>query len=334
MTLSARRFVLLVLGTSLAVAGGLALLNYVVDPYNRFGHNRLGVYISAERESKSMQVRHYSHNALLLGNSRMAMVPADRLNGFHFFNGAFGGGTAEEAYYFAAHYATHDELVVVGVDIGTADPVPLQGDIFAPASWNTVLNNLLNVQTVEYSVRTISEHWAGNPPSLRADGSFEPGRWFELYDRDNPARRDWHLAEMKNSLEHFTCPARDQMSFYVRLTDCLRQRGIVCVAMVPPLHEAVARHLEGLQVRTAYQAWIRQLSSIFPHVVDLSFSPYGAAENFFKADPVHFKPEVGVQMINVEVIPVALEASRRQPARSLTASPPSRETPPSTTAGH
>ena len=101
MTLSARRFVLLVLGTSFAVAGGLALLNYVVDPYNRFGHNRLGVYISAERESKSMQVRHYSHNALLLGNSRMAMVPADRLNGFHFFNGAFGGGTAEEAYYFA-----------------------------------------------------------------------------------------------------------------------------------------------------------------------------------------------------------------------------------------
>jgi hypothetical protein len=112
------------------------------------------------------------------------------------------------------------------------------------------------------------------------------------------------------------------MSFYIRLTDCLRQRGIVCVAVVPPLHEAVAKRLEGLPVRAAYQAWTRQLSSIFPHVVDLSFSPYGAAENFFKADPVHFKPEVGVQMFNGKVIPVALQALRRQPARSLTSSSP------------
>jgi hypothetical protein len=327
MNLLARRFVLLLLGAAFALAGGLALLNYIVDPYNRFGHNRLGVYISAERESKPNQVQQYPHNALLLGNSRMAMVPAGRLKGFRFFNGAFGGGSAEEVYYFTAHYARQDELVVVGVDAGSTDPYPLQGDIFAPASCTSVLNNLLNLQTVEYSVRTISEHWAGHPSSLRADGSFEPGRWFELYDRDNPARRDWQLAEMKRSAEHFACPARDRMSFYVRLADCLRQRSIVCVAVVPPLQEAVAKHLENLPVRAAYQAWTRQLRSIFPHVVDLSFSSYGAAENFFKADPVHFKPDVAVQMFNAEVIPVALEALRRQPARSPPASPPPSQLP-------
>jgi len=328
MPFPARRFVLLVLGATFTVAGGLALLNYAVDPYNRFGHNRLGVYISAEREAKSMQVRHYPHNALLLGNSRMAMVPAGRLSGFRFFNGAFGGGTAEEVCYFAEHFARDEEVVVVGVDAGTADPAPLKGDIFAPADYTAILNNLLNLQTVEYSVRTISEHWSGHPSSLLADGSFEPTRWFELYDRENAARLDWELAEMKRESERFACPTRDRMSFYVRLTDCLRQRGIICLAVVPPLHEAVAQHLEGLPVRAAYQAWARQLKSIFPYVVDLSFSSYGAADGFFKADPKHFKPDTGVRMFNTEVIPVALEALRRQPARSR---PPSSspKTPPS-----
>ena len=130
----ARRYVLLSLGLAGALAGGLGLLNYCVDPYNRFGHNRLGVYISAERESKSIAVRRYPHNALLLGNSRMAMIPVAQLNGFRFFNGALGGATAEESYYFAYHYATRQDLVELGVDLGAGDPHTFKVDIFKPPS--------------------------------------------------------------------------------------------------------------------------------------------------------------------------------------------------------
>ena len=69
MNSGASRYVLLTLGLAGALAGGLGVLNYAVAPYNRFGHNRLGVYVSAERESKSTEVRRYPHNALLLVDS-------------------------------------------------------------------------------------------------------------------------------------------------------------------------------------------------------------------------------------------------------------------------
>jgi hypothetical protein len=46
-------------------------------------------------------------------------------------------------------------------------------------------------------------------------------------------------------------------------------------------------------------------------MVDLSVSPYCAETNFFKDDPVHFKPDVGVRMLNTEVIAVAERAMRK-----------------------
>src|SRR2546429_9163556 len=119
---AARRFVLLSLGLAGGLCGAIGLLNYVVDPYNRFGNNRLGVYISAERESKSTEVQRYPHNALLLGNSRMAMIPVAGASGFRFFNAAFAGATAEELYYFIIHYAKKEELVVLGTELGEGDP--------------------------------------------------------------------------------------------------------------------------------------------------------------------------------------------------------------------
>jgi hypothetical protein len=309
----ARRFVLLTLGLAGALTGGLGLLNYVVDPYNRFGNNRLGVYISAERESKPTEVRRYPHNALLLGNSRMAMIPVGGLRGFRFFNGALGGATAEEMYYFAYHFARPGDLVVLGVDLGGGDPPVLQGDIFQAPDWTANLNNLLNLSTVEYSFRTIGERWSGRPASLRADGSFEPAPWFALYDREDRAQLSWKLDELKHDLQNATGTTRERMTFYARLADCLRQRGAVCVVLVPPLHEELAKALTPA-ARAAFENWRRELETIFPTVVDLSVSPYGAAQNFFKCDPAHFKPEVGVQLLNAEVIPAALRAMQRGPS--------------------
>ena len=304
----ARRYVLLTLGLTGALAGGLGLLNYWVDPYNRFGHNRLGVYISAERESKSTEVRRYPHNALLLGNSRMAMIPVAQLNSFRFFNGALGGATAEETYYFVYHYVTRQDLVVLGVDLGAGNSPSLQGDIFASPSWTATLNALLNLSTVEYSFRTISEYAAGHPSSLGADGSFNPTRWFELYDHEDLPRLQWQLQRLEREVESYAGTTRERMSFYVKLADCLRRQGITCVVLVPPLHEEVAKHVQASPARAGLQTWRRQLETLFPNVVDLSFSTYGAADNFFKCDPAHFKPEVGVRMLNAEVIPVALRA--------------------------
>ena len=310
MNASARRFVLVALGIAGAVVGAVGLFNYVVDPYDLFGHNRLGVYITAEREFKATEVQRYPHDALLVGNSRMAMIPVKGLDHFRFFNAALGGGTAEEAYYFLYHFARNQKLVILGVDLGQADPVPPQGDIFKPPTLIATLNNLLNMRTVEYSVRTIYSHFTGLPTSLRTDGSFDAAPWFERWDRPDPDHLQFILEKMKGGLGSYRGPAKQTMTFYQKIADCLRERGITCVVLVPPVHEAVANHVRASSALAGYQEWRRKLESIFPVVVDLSLSPYSAAENFFQSDPVHFKPEVGVRLLNAEVIPAAVQARR------------------------
>jgi hypothetical protein len=317
----ARRFVIVSLGIAAVVAGVIGLFDYIVDPYDLYGNNRLGVFITAEREFKSSEVRRYPHNALLVGNSRMAMIPVKGLDSFHFFNGGFGGGTAEEAYYFLHHYAKNIDLVIIGVELGQGDPPSPQGDIFAPLTWTGVLNNLLNLKTVEYSVRTIYDHYRGEPISLRADGSFDATRWFERWDQPDPEHLAFVLSKLGPGYWNYTGKSKFQMSFYERIADTLRERGILCVAVIPPLHEGVAEKLRSSTANAAYEGWRIKLKSIFPVVVDLTVSPYCAATNYFASDPVHFKPDVGVEMLNKEVIPVAVQALARSTNRGVVSGP-------------
>ena len=129
---SPRRFVFWGLGLAGAVVLASALLDYGIDPYGNFGNNRLGVFISAEREAKPVLLRRYPHDALLVGNSKMGLIPARQLEGFRFFNASFAGATAEEEYYCVEHFATHQKLVVLEIDFLQSDPPANKGDLFAP----------------------------------------------------------------------------------------------------------------------------------------------------------------------------------------------------------
>ena len=61
------------------------------------------------------------------------------------------------------------------------------------------------------------------------------------------------------------------------------------------------------------EALKQRLGAIFPAVVDPSFSEYDAATNFYRSDPVHFKPDVGVRLLNREVLPYAARLVRDAP---------------------
>jgi hypothetical protein len=307
---SPRRFVTLALGVAGLLVATIGLFNYLVDPYGLYGHNHLGIYISAEREFKASQVKRFPHDALLVGNSRMAMIPVKGLKDFKFFNAGVGGGTAEEAYYFLFHFAHKQKLVILGVELGQGDPLPREGDIFAPRTLTAVLNNLLNLKTVEYSVKTIYSHATGVPVTLREDGSFDPQPWFDRWDKADPPHLAFVVEKLGQGYWNYKGTTQIPMTFYSKIAECLRERGILCVVVVPPLYEGVAKRLRDPAAVARYEGWRNRLHTIFPLVVDLSVSPYCAEENYFKDDPVHFKPEVGVQILNEEVIPVAERAGK------------------------
>ena len=301
----ARRFTLVMLAMSLLLVGGAVLLNCLIDPYNRFGNNRLGVYISAEREAKSTEVRRYPHNALIVGNSRMAMISPGALKGFRFFNGAFAGGTAEEVHWFVHHHARTQELVVLGIDLGMKDPVPTKGDTFGARSWSSTVENLVSLQTLEFSFKTMTSHWRGEPSHCLPDGLFGTDGWVKWANREDSASGRAQLEVMKRQWAGFVPATREQLSFYRRIAETLRERGIPCVVVVPPLHGEVIAHVGEARFRTLCRPWIEEVKALFPHVLDLSASAYSSPSNFYQGDPFHFKPEVGGAFMNEVVLPYA-----------------------------
>ena len=301
--MTSRKYTLWSVGLTLSMVSAIGAFNWIVDPYYYFGNNRLGVYISAEREAKPRMLLHYPHDALLVGNSKAAMIPAGQLAGHRFFNGAFGGASVEEMYHFVNHFATTQALVLLSVDLGHFSQGKPAGDLFAPRSMQDRLDKLTSLKSVEYSCRTIRSHLSGESPHMSADGSFIARRWFELYDRENPDELRYTLQTLKGGFDRYDREPGTGMEYYRKMAAVLKERRIACVVFIPPLHEELARHLQASTNYAKILLWKRELEAIFPRVLDYSIGPYSRAQNFFKADPVHFKPEVGGALINAEVMP-------------------------------
>jgi hypothetical protein len=140
---------------------------------------------------------------------------------------------------------------------------------------------------------------------------FARSNWIRDADRDDPQKEAYLLQLQRHSWAGYRCPPMAQMSFYAKIGECLRQRGIPCVVVIPPTHEAVAQAVQSGSAAEALAAWKRQLGAIFPQVIDLSFSSYNAATNFYRSDPLHFKTEVGIRLMNQEVLPFAQRTQQR-----------------------
>ena len=315
-----RRYTLSILAFAGSIVGSIVAVNLLVDPYNYFGWNTLGVYISAERESKAKLIRREDYDALLVGDSKPGMIPVSKLQGYRFFNASFGGATTTEMAQFIDRFAHGESLVLIGLDACKDDPTGPQGDPFVPWRLADVVDKTLSTQTLEYSIRTIKDHFIGTPPHMSSDGSFIADKWFELYDVEDPDRMRGRLEETSRHYENYTYPGPQRMASLRRIRSILEARGIPCVVFIPPLHEEVARRLQASPGQEAFQQWKAEVESLFPVVLDFSNSRWSAATNFFLLDPVHFKPQVGADLINQEILP-RLKPRPAPPDAKATASP-------------
>lgn len=307
-----RNYVVRALGLACSVVGIIAVLNLLVDPYNRYGFNRLGVYISAERECKATFAQRFEREVLLVGNSRMVGMAPQALREFRFFNGAFAGASSEEIFYFLEHFARQEKAVVIGIDAGTSDPRESErkGDIFAAPTLEGRMQNLLSLKTTEYSVRTIREALGPHPQPIGRDGEVPVADWIITASRDDPAAARLVIERMRRKWDEFECPSEREMMFYRRIRALLQERGIACIVLVPPMHEEVAAYVNGIPARQQLDRWYGMLRATFENVVDLAVSTYSSRTNFYPADPLHFKPATGIQILNADVIPLALEMLR------------------------
>ena len=310
---SARAFSLVTIFVTLGILGAFALLNYWIDPYNQYGNNRLGVYVTSDRESKATDVKRFKHNAILLGNSREGMIPPRKLDGFCFFNGAFGGGTAEEVYYFIEHFVFDQKVVILGIDYGQGDPPHPQGDLYAPKHFSHYISELLSLKTTENSFKTITDRLAGKKPSLERDGTFNAEGWFQKYDVEIPNRANLQIEDMKRALDTYENARPTSLTYYKKIAVILKERNIPCVIYIPPLPAPVAAHLPACGGSSNFANWERDMSSIFSNTVNLARASSGEIQNFFRSDLEHLTPNASARIVNQEVIPVCKDVTTKNP---------------------
>ena len=299
---SYKRYLYLFLGTAAALMVLVGGLNLFVDPYDRFGLNRLGVYISAEREFKSTEFPRYAPEAVLLGNSRAAIINADGLKGHRFFNAAFGSAVLEEMCFFVDHYVKTQKLVVLSLDaFAFASSSNVVKDPFTPLTLRRSLDYIFNLQNVEYSVRTIRDHLKGKHPSLAANGSFWEPNWAAEADQADPETANRRVQALVETLAPYRFdPARlDQVR---EMRDLLERRNIRLLVYLTPINRRVWLELEGTPAQAEMNRTREALKALFPGLVDLTESEFSDPEYFFRGDPMHFRSAVGQQLLNERVL--------------------------------
>jgi hypothetical protein len=292
------------------LAGGLlalaATVNYFVDPFDYFGRNTLGVYISAEREAKLTGLRQHPRDAVLIGTSKAAMIDVSQVTGpAPFYNASLGGATPEEVIGLVQHVAPSAPLIVVALDFFQySDRAPLQSDPFPRETLSHTFGYLFNLQGLGYAFTTVSASLRGLPPTLRADGSFDSAEWREHNDRADPAALARIFADREADWRAFNfSPARENDLELLRAT--LDHHGIPYVVFINPLNAEDLRRIRRAGLMPALDQWLARVHHDFPAVVDLADSSYSDPANFFRLDPVHFYPEVGADMLNHAVLPHA-----------------------------
>lgn len=286
--------------------GGVAGLNYLVDPYDVFGRNRLGVYVAADRESRPAFLKRFPHDAVLMGNSKAAMIDTTQLQGYRFFSATFGGATIEELYFFARNYVKDAKLVVIALDFGmfsVKQPVTAT-DPFADREWSFYAPFLLSLSTLADSVQTISRYLRGKSPAFRPDGSYIAEKWAATKDVPNASVLEHAFAQEEKGYQsmQFSEQKLDKLRDLALL---LEKRQIPVIAVVNPLHERSLALLRGSPAGKEAERWVRKVRQVFPVTVDLRDTKYARPEHFFAADPVHYKPASGVEFMQNDVLPLS-----------------------------
>lgn len=275
----------------------MGILTYSVDPYGIFGKNTLGIYISAEREAKTTMIHDYTHDVLLLGSSKSALVAVGGVKKAKVFNGGIAGASMEEILLYAERFARLQDLVILGVDLGQNGSVgQVEEDPFRPLNLKRKAGYVFSLKSVEYTFKTLGKSWSGAPPSLKVNGAQHPERWYREYREPNPSLLAYRVEQFVEGWVEQISIEPEAFDAYKRLKGMLADRGIDLRVFVYPMHQDIISKFTEEQ-RMRLSQWRFEMQRIFPSMQDFSRGEYSSYEHFTATDPVHFLPETGARIL-------------------------------------
>jgi len=323
-------FVLAAIGIALLLLAAVALLNWEVDPFDKLGHNLIGVYNSSERDAKPQMLVRYPHDGLILGSSRMTFIDPRTIRGYRFFDGAFSDAMPEEMLDFFRVYATNEKLVVIGLDFQMFNETyaPIRPDRFKPIAppdatpnfWQLIESSdlrdyLLSWNVTWNSAKALAENLIGiNPPFLMPAGNrnarkrlAEDARVTTPDDGDSIEYWRTHL------LYNFRYSAA-RLAILQQIKELLQDRHTALIVLTTPDNTSFVALIHEMGLYELYLLYRQDIRKIFPDAFDFSESRWSALVYRFKNDPGHFLPQTGTEMMQ-EVLAAHVKLERREKVR-------------------
>jgi len=296
-----RRFGIRFLGVLITALVLVAVFNAVVDPFGVTGWNRLGVFEVREREYKSQAVGHTPHDAILISHSRLSAQDPREVDGYTFFNMAVGGGRLEELAGMLEPALDDQEVVVLGLDFWMFNArywPELKGG-WKPITIRRLFTRyLLSWDYFLSAWSTIRASMEGRDPVIRPPGFLDAEFWRKEGETD-PDRKEMALQSVVLNYEY----GDFRMKHLRTMKVMLEEKGIPLVVFLHPESPILREHLASPELAGAYQTWRAEVETLFPDLIDLTDSKYAKAENYYRYDPIHYRPEVSTAFLNEVVVP-------------------------------
>jgi hypothetical protein len=303
-----KRYVTICVAATLTILMCVGSVNAWFDPFVRLGLNTGAVYSSTERDAKPHMIGRYPHNAVLLGSSKMAYVDPDQISahGYRFFNAAISGGRPEEFLNFVERYVHSEKLIVLEVDLfmmnEAATAFPRRAETFRQGTFRQEFARLLDyllswrVGLKSYESWKLEAHHS-YAPYLKASGGRNAVEDLKASNALSAPDYAHALDVLKLGAYGNFKYSEQRVEDLRRLRKILDDRGITCVAIMPPTNTHVRDLINSLpEARSALDRFRSDMKLVFPDIIDYS-TQYSEDKYYFRHDPFHFLPVTGASFV-------------------------------------
>ncbi|MFC4302365.1 hypothetical protein [Cohnella boryungensis] len=265
---------------------GVAVTNYLVDPYSLFGKSAIaGLKLpTQEYLSKARYLATGKPEVIFLGSSRTSRGLDPRhyrlITGESAYNSGLSGANIYVARRYLEYALSHDSSlrkVVLGIDFEGFSQFSEIKPVFSEerlksAAWvrQDLLGNLLTEQALKDSIKVLRINLSGNPYAsdiLLADGSYSEEEVILRNQRLMEQGTNMFYEHLKNHLHNREVYARYQLS--EQSLDDLRRFVALCsdnqVELTVMIHPSHALQWEGIRVAglwDEFEAWKREVVEI------------------------------------------------------------------------
>ena len=276
-----------------------AAINLAIDPFNRFGMNKLGVLSSNERVSKKAQLRLVSHDALLMGSSMVAYIDPAPLPCHVFYNAAFASALPEEILNFLQEEQLEPKLILLGLDpyMMNERSYPLAARHYERLDdWTESAAYLFSLNVLKNAFMAVGADYVRS-------GLLEPRgnrNAAQLLKRNSEMATHNYENAIRALIESDYRGFRysdARLGVIKEIRDMALRRNIRLKVFLNPMNEDLHQSLSRIGMEATIRRFREDMRAILPDLADFTDSSFARRDNYFRFDPYHYLPIAGDAMM-------------------------------------